>query len=414
MTKQIAIIGAAILTTLLSIVVIWQLRIVLIHLMVSLMIAATMRPLVARLIGKRIIARLALLILYLAVFFVIGFLLYLTGEKAINEMQWFVYSLSEQDGWTLPIWLEGNTFFTGIIETFPPPSQLIEAITGSQGQLVLPAILGLSKGVGNIVSDVLVILFLTVYWILSQVHFERLWLSLLPSGQRGQARGIWRKVEPEIGAYFRSQIFLSVLAGLLLGLGYWALGSPYPVLLGLSGALIFVVPVVGAVLAVIPPLLVGLLSSVEFSLVIVLYTLIIVIALSIWIRPIFYKRIWKNPILTIVLLIALADSLGIIGIILAPVLSIICQILWKSLVSHRRVSGAANSISELKNRKDQIWSDIQAMEGPPLPLLSSSLERLSTLIEKAEPLLSTITTIDSALLLSQKTPVLKSKADANK
>jgi predicted PurR-regulated permease PerM len=221
-------------------------------------------------------------------------------------------------------------------------------------------------------------------------------------------------VEPEIGAYFRSQIFLSVLAGLLLGLGYWALGSPYPVLLGLSGALIFVVPVVGAVLAVIPPLLVGLLSSVEFSLVIVLYTLIIVIALSIWIRPIFYKRIWKNPILTIVLLIALADSLGIIGIILAPVLSIICQILWKSLVSHRRVSGAANSISELKNRKDQIWSDIQAMEGPPLPLLSSSLERLSTLIEKAEPLLSTITTIDSALLLSQKTPVLKSKADANK
>lgn len=291
---------------------------------------------------------------------------------------------------------------------------MIEALTGTQGQLVLPAILGLSQGVGNIVNDVLVILFLTVYWILGQVHFERLWLSLLPSEQRGQARGIWRKVEPEIGAYFRSQIFLSVFAGVILGLGYWALGSPYPVLLGLSVALIFVVPVVGGVLAVIPPLLVGLLTSVEFSLVIVLYTLMIVIALSIWIRPIFYKRIWKNPILTIILLIALADALGIFGIILAPVLSIVCQILWKSLVSHPHILGAANNISELKNRKDKIWSDIQTMEGPPLPLVSSSLERLSTLIEKADPLLITIPTIDSTAGLPQTTHTSQSRPDANK
>lgn len=103
MTKQIAIIGAAILTTLLGIVVIWQLRIVITSLMVSLMIAATLRPLVARLIGKRLIIRLLLIVLYIAVFALCGYLIFLAGEKAINEMQWFVYSLSEQDGWTLPI-----------------------------------------------------------------------------------------------------------------------------------------------------------------------------------------------------------------------------------------------------------------------------------------------------------------------
>ena len=36
-----------------------------------------------------------------------------------------------------------------------------------------------------------------------------------------------------------------------------------------------------------------------------------------------------------VLLIALADAFGFVGIIVAPPLSIVCQILWSRLVSHR-------------------------------------------------------------------------------
>ena len=114
-----------------------------------------------------------------------------------------------------------------------PPSKLFEAVTGDQGQLVLPAILGFTQGIGGVVSGVLVILFLSIYWSINQIHFERLWLSLLPSGQRKQARGIWRTIEPDLGAYIRGQVIHSLLAGLLLGLGYWVLGSPYPALLAL-------------------------------------------------------------------------------------------------------------------------------------------------------------------------------------
>ena len=103
----------------------------------------------------------------------------------------------------------------------PPPSQLFEAVTGDQGQLVLPAILGFTQGMGGVVSGAIVILFLSLYWSINQILFERLWLSLLPSGQRKQARDIWRTIESDIGAYVRSQGVQSLLAGLLLGLGYW-------------------------------------------------------------------------------------------------------------------------------------------------------------------------------------------------
>jgi predicted PurR-regulated permease PerM len=237
------------------------------------------------------------------------------------------------------------------------------------------------------VSGVLVILFLSLYWIVNQIHFERLWLSLLPSGQRKQARDIWRTIEPDLGAYIRSQLFHSLLAGLLLGLGYWALGSPYPTLLALAGALACLIPVVGVDLAVIPVLLIGLLTGVQLSLFTVLYTLIVLIALGVWVKPRLFNRRWDNPILTLVILIALANAFGLLGLVLAPPLSAVCQILWNLLVSHRLASGAAAQVSDLKERQERVRVNISAMDGRPLPLVTSSMERLTRLIEKAEPVL---------------------------
>jgi len=278
---------------------------------------------------------------------------------------------------------------------------LFEAVTGSQGQLVLPAILGITQGISGIVSGLFIILFLSVYWSVSQSSFERLWLSLLPSEQRKQARGIWRRVEPDVGAYIRSEVIQSILAGLLLALGYWLLGSPYPVLLALIGALTSLIPVVGAVLAIIPVLLLGLLTSAQLSVFTGLYTVIVLIALRVWVKPRLFKRRWDNPILTIVLLLVLGKALGLVGIIVAPPISVVCQILWARLVSHRLVSGAATQISDLKERQERIWDTIKAMDEPPPPLATSSMERLTQLIAKAEPLLPAVQRVEQPVQLLQ-------------
>jgi len=185
----------------------------------------------------------------------------------------------------------------------------------------------------------------------------------------------------------RSEVVQSLLAGLLLALGYWALGSPYPTLLALIGALAWLIPLVGAALALIPPLLVGLLTGVQLSLFTALYTLVILIALEVWVEPRLFNRRQYNPILTVVILIALADAFGLLGIVVAPPLSAACQILWSHLVSHRAVSGAAAQVSDLKERQAHVWAAIKAMDEPPLPLVTSSMERLTSLIEKAEPVL---------------------------
>jgi hypothetical protein len=145
--------------------------------------------------------------------------------------------------------------------------------------------------------------------------------------------------------------------------------------------------VVGVALVFIPVLLVGLLTSVQMSLLTVFYALVVLVALGVWVKPRLFNRRWDNPILTVVLLIALADVFGFLGILVAPPLSLVCQILWSRLVSHRAVTGAAAQVSDLKERQAHVWDTIREMDGPTLPLVTSSMERLTHLIEKAEPIL---------------------------
>jgi predicted PurR-regulated permease PerM len=134
---------------------------------------------------------------------------------------------------------------------------------------------------------------------------------------------------------------------------------------------------VGVALVVIPVLLVGLLTSLQLGLLTALFALVVFIALGLWIKPRLFNRRWDNPILTLVLMIALANTFGLLGLIVAPPLSTVCQLLWSRLASHKLASGAAAQISDLKERQAHVWDTIHAMAEPPPPLVTSSMERHS-------------------------------------
>jgi|SRR5665648_53447 len=401
MTKKLVTIGMAVMSTLLGLLIIWQFREVLIYVLVSLALAAVMRPLIKRLAGRGILMVTAWVLIYIIALIGFGFFLFLAGKTAIVEIEQLAQSLSVQNEWVLPAWLNGSSIQLTLENWLPPPSILFETVTGSEGQFILPAVFGISQGFGGVMSGIIFILLLSIYWSISQITFERLWLSLLPSDQRKRARNIWRLVELDIGKYIHAQVIQSLLAGILFGFGYWLLGSPYPAFLSLAGALVCLIPVIGVVFAVLIPLIVGLLTSVQLSVFTVLYTLIIIIAIGIWVKPRLFKRGWSNPILTVILLIAFADAFGLVGIIVAPLISVIILILWNNLVSHRLAGGASAKISDLKDRQDALWVTIKTLDEDSLPLVYSSMERLTELIEKSEPILQAALSGDLILKSSE-------------
>ena len=391
MTRQLILFGLAVMVTALGVLLLWQFRLVFVYVLFSLALAAAIRPLAKRLTERSRVRRLGLLLFFLMILGGFSVLLVLSAAEAAGDVQRLAGQVSVQDEWQQPEWLVGTAFQEVLDERLPAPSALFGALTGDQGQLVLPTLFGFTQNIISVVSAALVILFLSIYWSVDQVHFERLWLSLLPVGGRARVRDIWRTTEPELGAYIRNAAIRSVLAGLVLGLGYWALGSPYPTLLALIGALALLIPMVGVAVAVIAPLLVGLLTSVHLTLFTVLFTIAVLAALKLWVEPRLFRRGHYNPILTVVILMALADTFGLVGLIIAPPLSVVCQILWSRLVTRRAVSGAAGEISDLKARQLQVREIVEGMEAPP-PLVTSSLERLTRLLEQAESTLAVTTT----------------------
>lgn len=386
MTKRLVMIGAAVMTTLLALAMIWQFRIVVIYVLISLALAATVRPLVRSESRRNFRTRLLLILLYGVGISIFGLLILLVGRLLIGDLQQLAQKISLQSTWMLPSWLEGGLFQQVLNRWLPTPDKLFEAII-SQQQLMLSVVLGFTQGIGGIVSGFLVILFLSIYWGVNQNHFERLWLSLLSSEQRTHARDIWRTLEQDLGAYIRSEIIQSLLAVLLLGLGYWLLGSQYPALLAVVGAVAWLVPVVGAALAVILPLLLGLLTGAPLSLITVLYTFVVLIVLQVWVEPRLFRRKWDNPLLTLVIVLAMSDAFGLLGIIVAPPLSVVCQILWNLLINDRLAPETPVQVSDLKEQQSRLRLAIEKMEGSPPPLVVSSMERLAGLLEKAEPVL---------------------------
>jgi predicted PurR-regulated permease PerM len=386
MTKQLVVIGTAVLTTLLALVALWQFRIVVVYVLISLALAVTVRPIALHESRRNFRTRFLSILLYVLSIGIFSLLIFLVGRLLLGDLQQLAQKISTQSTWILPDWLDSGLFQQALGRWLPTPDKLFEAIT-SQRQLMYSAVLGFTQGIGGIVSGFLVILFLSIYWSINQNHFERLWLSLLPSEQRTQARDIWRTLEHDLGAYIRSEIIQSLLAVLLLGVGYWMLGSQYPALLAVVGALAWLIPVVGAVLAVILPLVLGLLTGAQLSLFTVLYTFIVLIALQVWVEPRIFRRKWDNPMLTLVILLAMADAFGLLGILVAPPLSVVCQILWNLLINDRQVPETAIQVSDLKERQAHLRLAIEEMEGPPPPLVVNSMERLSGLLKKAEPIL---------------------------
>jgi predicted PurR-regulated permease PerM len=393
MIKKVVRIGFAVLTTIMAIVILWLFRTAVIYVLISLILAASIRPFITRLVGKKIIIRLIWILFYLIVIGGLSTLFIFAIQTSATELQTMAQGVSAQDKWTLLLWSD-NTGLQSLFERLPSPSVLFQAIIGNEGELIVPVFFGIVQDIGGVIGAIAIILVLSVYWSINQNHFERLWLSLLPSDQRKQVRGIWERIESDIGDYVRGQVLHSILAGIILGLGYWLIGSPSPALLALVGIIGSMIPVVGLFLVVFTTLVLGLLTSAQISLFTVLYTIVILTALAIWVKPRLINRQWDNPILTLVLMVALADSLGIIGIVIAPLLSIIFQILWGWLIRRSTKTSPVSLLSDLKVRLANLSATVNEMEEPRLPLITSSLERITNLLEEAEPVLKSGLIVD--------------------
>ncbi len=330
--KRIAFVTTIFLSTLAVLLLLWQLRDVVLIFISSLALASAMTGPVNFLMQRGWSRSWAVLTSFVTVLGGITLFLLVTTLPLINEIDPLARNLILEYHRIQDTILRLSGSQPSLATRLPSTEQLAVWWSGGETGGLLRNLMGLTQSIGYWTTQFLLALVISVYWMMDQMRFERLWLSLLSPEHRIRARDTWRKIESDVGSYLRSEFLQFLLSALLLAPGFWLLDIKQPVMLALFVAFAWLLPLIGAAFAVFAALLIGWLSGLDVALVAGLYTTLILLFLEFYIEPRLYKheRYWN--VLIVLVMLVLGDALGWVGLLLAPPVAVAIQILINRLL----------------------------------------------------------------------------------
>ena len=360
--KRVAWYIVVIALTLMVLLLIWQFSISIVLFGLSLAVAAAVRPLINELGMRSRSKRLALVLVYTALIASILLALGIAGQFMFWDLQTLTddfatsYDLIKKD-WPS----QGSPFQQSLAERLPSPDDLYDAITSEEGLLTLATDGGPGRDIFSSMGYFAIILVLSMYWSADQLRFERLTVSLFPSEHRPKALHIWRAIEGGVGTYLRSQTIQSVLAAVILGVGFWLIGLRYPALFAIWAGVVRLVPWFGVLIAVLPLFGVALGGAVVPGSLAILFTILVLSFLRMVTGSMFVDYQRNNSLLIVLFVILLAEAFGFIGVLLAPPLTVAIQILLRELypLFARRNTERLRQAFELKNRLSRLRRSLQ-------------------------------------------------------
>jgi predicted PurR-regulated permease PerM len=258
-------------------------------------LAAVFRPLIQRLKILGLPQIIAVLLPYFITIAALAGLLYLSWGSLSKEVQLAADNLVVSYDRFLVEWSRGSAFQQTITDQLPQLADFPAAIAGEQGEAFLIGLFGFTSNLFAVISSSVIVLVLSMYWSADRIYFERFWLSILPVQRRTRAREAWRDIRTNVGEFLRSDITQLLTAVILLALLYRLTGIQYPTLLALLCGLAWLIPWVGALLAMAPPFLIGLETNLGVAIVGALVTLLVLFFLEFVVeRRIVNKRSYNS------------------------------------------------------------------------------------------------------------------------
>ncbi len=185
---------------------------------------------------------------------------------------------------------------------------------------------------GGVVSAITALV-LSVYMLLEGPAIKRGFLDLFPPGRHRRLEMVLERVGQKFGGWLRGQLLLGVIIGVIAGLGTWALGLPYPFLLGLAAGITELIPIVGPVLGAIPALLVALFGPSWRLIAVAAYFMVIQQLESTLLVPrVMARAVGLSPLLTIIAIIVGTRLMGILGALLAVPVAAALQVIVGELI----------------------------------------------------------------------------------
>jgi len=382
--KRIALAAALSLATLTVAALLWRFRDAAFLLALSVIAAAAARPSIDAL-ERRVGRSVAVAVSYILGLTLFGLFVYLVSRGVLRELDSAADRLSAAYDRLRQQAAVSRAFPTLLIGRLPPAAALYHAIGGARPTLLLDQALGVTRNTFDIAARIVVVVALSAYWSASRETFERLWLSLVPAPQRPRARGVWRAVERAVASHVRGEVAASVLSILALAVIFRLGRLPLPMLPALAAGVLRLVPFFGVPLAAAAAFLAGSTVGVPAGAATAAVTVLVVVAVDrIAARRLLEAR-RPSPTLTVLLVVALVDAFGVVGLLFASTLAMAIEAcVARLLVTHPQAAGHEQTLAELRARIEGTRRRLVALPEPGATQLGGLVSRLGALAAEAE------------------------------
>ncbi|MFN7210373.1 MAG: AI-2E family transporter [Aggregatilineales bacterium] len=205
--------------------------------------------------------------------------------------------------------------------------QIINSLATVSGQ-VFPFVSNLF----SVLFSLLIIIFLSIYFVADPDPHWRGMLRLVPMGYRQRAREILLSLDHTLRQFLQMQIALMILTGVLTTIAMLVLGLPLAGVLGVISGLFSFVPNFGPLVALVPVLAVTILNSPEKVLLVVLVYFGIQFIVGQIVAPLLLGNEIKLPPAIILLSqIIFGIFFGFLGLLLSVPLAAIAVVLVREV-----------------------------------------------------------------------------------
>jgi predicted PurR-regulated permease PerM len=211
-----------------------------------------------------------------------------------------------------------------------------ESLSGVAREFLTGSTVSTAAGVGltaaTVVSLAVVVFISTIYLVIRPEPWVNGFVSLFPAGWRQRTREVLEAMYHTVQRWFLGQLAAMTFIGVFWAISLALIGVPFALLIGIFSGLISFIPYVGALISVVVPVLLALISD-PFSAVYVILAFIIIQQIEgNLLQPIVMSRaVDLHPALVIFAILVMGTLFGLIGVFLAVPLVAALQVLVREL-----------------------------------------------------------------------------------
>lgn len=307
----------------LLIVLLWQLRSLLVILMIAIVMAATIAPLVDRAERLRVPRWLAVIIVYLTLIAVVVVAGLIIGPTVVEQIQRLATNL--------PVYVENiRALVENLIVNFndQPPDlvrQLLnpQAITAwvfrSSQQLLLRSY-GITKGIVGGLFSLILALLISGYMVADSQNLVKGLVQLFPKPWNERLADQVAPVSSRMGGYIQGRVLVSGILGIAITFGLGILGlSEFALGLGVIAGFTNLIPFLGPLLGAVPALIVAVAQG-WWTLLWVLLLFVIIQNLETYVLdPLLVgSSVRVHPLYQLLAVLSGTQVLGIVGALIVP------------------------------------------------------------------------------------------------